>query len=77
MKEIQAKMLSIIQLCLEEQSKASLILDINGLEKVQGLVTAIEEEKDKVIIHLDHDFTFSLDQVIAINGYFDPLYSMC
>ena len=77
MKEIQAKMLSIIQSCLEEQSKASLILDINGLEKVQGLVTALEEENDKVIIHLDHDFTFSLDQVIAINGYFDPLYSMC
>lgn len=77
MKEIQVKMLSIIQSCLEEQSKASLILDINGLEKVQGLITAIEEENDKVIIHLDHDFTFSLDQVIAINGYFDPLYSMC
>ena len=77
MKEIQVKMLSIIQSCLEEQCKASLILDINGLEKVQGLVTAIEEENDKVIIHLDHDFTFTLDQVIAINGYFDPLYSMC
>ena len=50
MKEIQVKMLSIIQSCLEEQCKASLILDINGLEKVQGLVTAIEEENDKVII---------------------------
>ena len=77
MKEIQVKMLSIIQSCLEEQCKASLILDIKKKEKVQGLVTAIEEENDKVIIKLDHDFTFSLDQVIAINGYFDPLYSMC
>ncbi|HOY12447.1 MAG TPA: hypothetical protein PLY70_04875 [Saprospiraceae bacterium] len=77
MTEAQVKFLELIKTCFEQQSKASLILDINGLEKIQGLISVIEEDKSNVLIKMDNGFTFSLNQVIAINGYFDPLYSMC
>jgi hypothetical protein len=61
-----------------QQQMASLLIDINGLERVEGYITQVEDgsEAAKTIVAINNR-QLMLHQIIAVNGIFHAAYSEC
>ena len=57
--------------------KASLLVDINGLERAQGTVTALDRSGDLGAVTLNNGQTIDIKSIVAINGTFLSDYSEC
>jgi hypothetical protein len=74
------QLLDIITGLFKEKSRASLIIDKEGLTRMEGLITKVERNDGsvgKTIVHLHPSENFTLNDVIAINGIFRSDYSEC
>ena len=73
------QLLSIFSNLQQQQQKAALLIDAEGLTRMEGAVTRIERSDDagKSIITIDNKDSISLEQVIAVNGLFRDDYSEC
>ena len=63
----------------QENSKASLLVDDNGLTRMEGLITSIEENNTlpQTLIGIDDQKALTLKNIIAVNGQFRGDYSEC
>jgi len=63
----------------QQKQKAALLIDKEGLVRVEGLITAIKQQDDldETGIVIDNGETVVLKQIIAINGLFRSDYSEC
>lgn len=73
------KLKTILNTLLQQQAKASFLIDNNGLTRIEGVITAIEEQPDLnfAAITINHTDKILLKQIIAVNGQFCSNYSEC
>lgn len=58
-------------------AKAEMILDINGLERAQGLIQEIHADDPNPYIELTDGSKIVEKTIAALNGIFRPEYSGC
>ena len=56
---------------------ASLLVDDNGLTRMEGLLTRVQTAETGAWIELDHSSTIPVKLIVAVNGTFHPDYSEC
>lgn len=73
------QLLSIFLALEQQQQQASLLIDDEGLTRMEGKVNGIEQNKNmgKTKIIIDSNKPIDLAQVIAVNGLFRYDYSEC
>jgi transcriptional regulator of heat shock response len=73
------KLKDILNKLYQEQDIVSLLLDQEGLTRMEGFITSIEEQTDpgNTLVILNDTERFLLRQVIAVNGQFRSDYSEC
>ena len=64
---------------LQRDQKAALIIDKDGLTRVEGFVTRVDVKHNiaETEVSIDSADSFLLEQVIAVNGIFRSDYSEC
>lgn len=72
------ELLSIIRSVSSQGLKASLLVDKEGLTRVEGSITSInEQEAMDLTIVIDDSYHCLLKEIIGINGIFRSDYSEC
>jgi hypothetical protein len=72
--------LKTILCSLNQQGEtASLLVDSDGLTRMEGHIASIKEKADlgSTVITLEHGEWIYLNQIIAVNGQFRSDYSEC
>lgn len=64
---------AMLKHCMEENIKAEMLLDINGLERAGGYVKSLSNEK----VVLEDGRQIELKFIVAVNGIFAESYSGC
>ena len=74
-----SQLLSLVSALKDNKENASFIIDRDGLSRMEGIITAVEENAiiNKTSVHLNPSNIVFLDQVIAVNGIFRSDYSEC
>lgn len=74
----EAELLSVISRFFEQKLLVSLLIDQQGLSRIEGYISAIEISDDirKTTITVS-DNKISLEEIIAANGLFRSDYSEC
>jgi hypothetical protein len=69
----------ILHYLFQQKETASLLVDSKGITRMEGIITAIEEQQDlsNTSITLNHADKILLNQIIAVNGQFRSDYSEC
>jgi len=63
----------LLRRCMEENMKAEMLLDKNGLERAGGYVKSLDNEK----VILEDGQEIELQYIVAVNGIFAESYSGC
>lgn len=63
--------------CKTRGAKAEMILDINGLERAEGVISQIYPDGPNSYIELQDGRKIVEKTIIALNGIFRPEYSGC
>jgi hypothetical protein len=73
------QLFSFITEVFQKQQPASLLIDKDGLERVEGVITAIDPhiDVDKTRIIINDIVPVLLKEIIGINGLFRSDYSEC
>lgn len=63
----------------QQKQQAALLIDKEGLVRIEGLITAIRQQDaiDETQIVIDNREAVLLKQIIAVNGLFRSDYSEC
>jgi hypothetical protein len=66
------ELLSILSGFYEDKQNVALLVDIDGLTRMEGKISAISENGDlhKIIITVDDNDGTLLNEIIAVNGIF-------
>jgi hypothetical protein len=67
----------ILNECFSKNTKVALILDNDGLEKMEGKIITIESNAKEPYFKLNDGSLIFVKTVIAVNGIFLPSYSEC
>jgi hypothetical protein len=67
----------ILKECFSGNTKVALIVDNNGLERMEGKIISIESNAQEPFIKLDNGSIIFEKTLIAVNGIFLPSYSEC
>jgi hypothetical protein len=67
----------ILNECYSKNTKVALIVDNNGLEKMEGKIITIESNASEPYFKLDNGSIIIEKSLIAVNGIFLPSYSEC
>jgi hypothetical protein len=67
----------ILNECFSKNTKVALILDNDGLEKMEGKIISIESNIKEPFFILDNGSLILEKSLIAVNGMFVPSYSEC
>ena len=61
------------------QERVSLLIDQEGLTRLEGLITSVQtkDKAEDAVIQIDKGTSFSLADLIAVNGNFRSDYSEC
>jgi hypothetical protein len=73
------ELLSILSGFYEDKQNVALLVDIDGLTRMEGRITAINQNGDlnKTIIIVDDKDGTLLNEIVAVNGIFSSDYSEC
>lgn len=73
------ELFSFIEAISKDAAKVSLLIDDHGVERLEGIITAITQNDDmnKTFITVDSNREVSLSNIIAVNGLFRSDYSEC
>ena len=73
------QLFSFISRIFQQQQHASLLIDKDGLERVEGIITAIEPHNnvDETSIIINDTTSVFIKEIIGINGLFRSDYSEC
>lgn len=72
-------LMAILQPLFQQREMASFLVDAEGITRIEGIITAVEEQKEpgETVITLKHGDKFLLKQIIAVNGLFRADYAEC
>lgn len=73
------ELISSVKALIKDAVKASLLIDNDGLERLEGIITSITQDDDlnKTFIAIDNKREVALTDIIAVNGLFRSDYSEC
>lgn len=73
------ELLSIVTLFLEDEQQVALLIDENGLTRLEGKIIGINRNDDinETTIIIDDREVIKLKNIIAVNGTFRSDYSEC
>ncbi len=69
--------LKLLQQLQEEKTKASMLLDCNGLIRAEGIISNIILNDAQPHLELQSGLKIDLSTIVAVNGTFTPDYSEC
>jgi len=69
--------LEILLNCKEQKTKAAMLLDAEGIVRVEGFIKEIHLTPPNPYLELESGTKVVLKTIIAINGIFSPSYSEC
>jgi hypothetical protein len=71
--------LELINEYYANQERVSLLIDQQGLTRLEGLITSVQmkDKAEDAVIQIDKGTSFSLADLIAVNGNFRSDYSEC
>ena len=69
--------LKLLQQLQEEKTKASMLLDCNGLIRAEGMINHIILNDAQPHLELRSGLKSDLSTIVAVNGIFSPDYSEC
>ncbi len=73
------ELFSFISEVFQQQQPAFLLIDRNGLKRVEGSITSItpHNQVDQTLIVLNDTIEVSIKEIMGINGIFRQEYSEC
>ena len=73
------ELLSIVLSVYQQKRCVALLIDRNGLTRIQGEIISIDSKEDisKSVIHISEHEPVELKDIIGINGLFHADYSEC
>ena len=73
------ELLSIVVSIYQQKQRVALLIDRNGLTRIQGEIISIDRKEDigKSVIHIGEYDPVELKDIIGINGLFHADYSEC
>jgi len=73
------ELLSFVSQIFQQKQQASLLIDKDGLTRVEGTITAINEHNNvnETSIVVNNTIPFAIKEIIGINGIFRSDYSEC
>jgi len=73
------QLFAVVSEIFQQQQQASLLVDRDGLERIEGLITAIHPQNNvnEVSIMLDNGPSVFIKEIVGINGVFRSDYSEC
>jgi len=73
------QLFSFISQIFQEKQTAALLIDKDGLTRVEGIITSIQPNAnvEETLIKVDENTTFTIKEIIAVNGLFRSDYSEC
>lgn len=69
--------LEILESCLQKEEKIHLLIDDNGLVRMEGFVYSIRKEASGDSIELKDGRIINVQTIVAVNGIFGPEYGEC
>ncbi len=63
--------------CKAQKEKAAMIVDSNGLTRIEGFIREICLDTPDPYLELDNGSKVLLQTIVAVNGIFLPSYSEC
>ena len=63
--------------CKNQGMKAKMILDINGLERAEGIIQELYFEDPNPYLELQDGRIIAEKTIVALNGIFHPSFSGC
>lgn len=69
--------LKLLQQLQKEKKKAAMLLDCNGLARVEGIVSDIVLDDIQPYLKLQSGLKIVLSTIVAVNGVFSSDYSEC
>jgi len=60
----------------QQKQKASFLIDKDGLTRLEGTITDIQQQGDGITIMVG-DMPIAIEQIIAVNGIFRDDYTEC
>lgn len=71
--------LELINEYYANQERVSLLIDQEGLTRLEGLITSVQmkDKAEDAVIQIDKGTSFSLADLIAVNGNFRSDYTEC
>ena len=69
--------LQLLQAAYDSKNKVNLLIDSDGLTRIEGVITCLESENDQMIIALENGQRIPLMQLVAVNGIFSSDFSEC
>lgn len=73
----QETFVPLLQELQQQKRKAAMLLDINGLERMEGLIATLDLEAAEPFVILEDGSKAELADIVAINGTFAPDYAGC
>lgn len=67
----------LAKMLFQQQQKAALLYEDNGVTRGNGLITAIFEKEGRQWIRLNEETDIAIENIYAINGLFASDYSEC
>lgn len=67
----------LVMTLFQQQQKAAILYEDNGVTRAGGLITAVFEKEGKKYLKLDNGLEIALDHLYAVNGTFSSDYSEC
>ena len=69
--------LPILQACHDDGVAAGMLLEMDGLTRIEGFISRIISDVKQPYIELTNGKIIELKNLIAVNGIFIPSYSEC
>jgi hypothetical protein len=69
--------LDILMLCMKEKQKVNMLLDNNGLSRIDGLIKTISPPAEPSTVELEGGQKIEIRNIVAVNGIFSEPYSEC
>jgi hypothetical protein len=75
--QVDTTFLEILKSCLRQEEKVYLLIDENGLVRIEGWIDGIYKEPYGTYIELKEGRRVDISTIIAVNGIFRPEYGEC
>ena len=75
--QVDASFLEILETCWQQEKRVHLLIDEDGLIRMEGLIDRIDKEPAGIFIELRDGKRVDMRTIVAVNGIFRPEYGEC